>query len=230
MSAKEQPVIFPIFEECKSFVLDSFWRDEFTKLACNRFPSGMRYDAVHHNLILKLDGKKSEVIALPEDNPAETFRAVMKILRGRYDMRSSRDLKVQKKAIEDAMKKREVDLDCEFKNIKPRHLKDQLIMDYLLGLKTMHRLTNSEFRHLVSVVQLGFQFRSLTPNDVVYANCIVSDITGLEFDEENRIFVTTAETSYPTSKTEKTAHPDKFYTCLKKFIHDDNNRARKFAC
>lgn len=227
-SNKEQPVIFPIFEECKTFTLDSFWRDELGKLACNRFPPGLRYDAAHHNLILKLDGKKSEVHALSEDSPSDAFQTVMKILKTRYDMRSSRDLKVQKKAIAEAMKKRETDLDCEFKNIKPRHLKDQLIMDYLLGLKTQYSLTAPEFKHLVSVVQLGFQFKSLSPNDVVYADGIVSDIQGLDFDEDSRAFIT-PQTSGPVSKTEKTTSPDKFYSCLKKFIHDDHNRAKKFT-
>lgn len=226
-SAKEQLVIFPIFDDCKTFTLDAFWRDEFTKLACNRFPMGMRYDAVHHNLVLKLDGRKTEVVALPEDSPADTFQIIMKILKGKYDMRSSRDLKVQKKAIEDAMRKREVDMDCDFKNIKPRHLKDQLIMDHLFDLKSKHRLTNTEFKYLVSVVQLGFQFRSLSPNDVIYADGVVSDIQGLEFDEENRVFIT-PESSGPGSKTEKTTGPDKFYSCLKKFIHDDNTRVKKF--
>lgn len=228
MGHKEQSVIFPIFDECKVFTLDSFWRDEFGKLACNHFPPGMRYDSNHHNIILKLDGKKTEVISLPEDKPAETFQVIMKILKERYDMRSSRDLKVQKKAIEDAMKKREIDLDCEFRNIKPRQLKDQLIMDYLLSLKLRYRLSNSEFRHLVSVVQLGFQFRSLSPSDVIYADGVVSDIQGLKFDNKNRVFVT-PQYSCSTSKTEKAAGPDKFYSCLRKFIHDGNNRARKFC-
>ena len=105
MGAKEQPVIFPIFDECKAYTCDSFWKEEFAKLACNRFPPGMRYDAAHHNIILKLDGKKSEVVALPEDSPAEAFQVVMKVLIGIYVMRSSRDLKIQKTVIEDAMKK-----------------------------------------------------------------------------------------------------------------------------
>ena len=221
MSNKEQPVIYPIFDECKAYTLDSFWKDEFAKLACNRFPPGLRYDALRHNLILKLEGRKSEILALSPDNPADAFQVVMKVLKGRYDMRSSRDLKVQKKAIQDAMKKRETDLDCEFKNIKPRHLKDQLIMEYLLGLKMDRRLTAAEFRHLVSVVQLGFQFRSLSPSDVDYSEGIVKSIKGLEFDEKKRIF-TTPHHPGPVSKTEKTTGSDKFYSGVKKFIHDDN--------
>ena len=230
MSNKEQSIIFPIFEECKTFTLDSFWRDEFSKLACNRFPPGLRYDAHHHNLVLKLDGKKTEVLALPENDAAGAFQIVMKILKGRYDMRSSRDLKIQKKVIEDAMKKREMDLNCEFKDIKPRQLKDQLIMDYLTSLKTKHHLANSEFRQLISVVQLGFQFKNLSPGDVVYdTEKGVSDIHGLKFDDKTRMFVTPHSQSWSSSKTEKGIGPDRFYSCLRKFIHDDNSRVKKFS-
>lgn len=226
MATKEQLAIFPIFEECKTYTLDPFWRDKFSEFASNRFPPGMRYDAIHHNLVLKIDGKKSEVAALSEDEPSETFQTMMKILKEKYDMKSSRDLKVQKKAIEEAIKKREVDLDCEFKNIKPRHLKDQLIMDYLAGLKQHHELTNIEFKHLISVVQLGFQFRSLSPSNVDYSNGVVSKITGLTFDEKKRIFTTPSPG--PISKPEKSTNIDRFYSSVKKFIQDDKNRVKKF--
>ena len=228
-AVKEQHVIFPIFEECKNFTLDSFWRDEFSKLACNKFPPGMRYDSLHHNIILKTEGKKTEVLALPENNPSEAFQVVMKILKGRYDMRSSRDLKVQKKAIEDAMKKRDIDLNCEFKNIKPRHLKDHLIMEYLLKLKQTYLLTNTEFKHLVSVVQLGFQFKSLTPGDVNYADGVVSGIEGLVYDEKRRRFSTPDAATPPPCKQEKNTCPDRFYSTLKKFIHEDKARVKKFC-
>jgi len=228
MSSKEQSIIFQIFDDCKTYTLDLFWRDKFAEFACNRFPPGMRYDATHHNLVLKLDGKKTEVIALHEDNPTETFQIIMKVLKEKYDMRSSRDLKIQKKAIDDAMKKREVDLDCEFKNIKPRNLKDQLIMDYIAGLKLEHNLTEKEFKHLISTVHLGFQFRSLSPSDVIYSNCIVSDIVGLEFDEENRIFITPQYSGH-VSKPDKSSTADKFYSHSKKFIHENNTRMKKFT-
>lgn len=228
MAIKERAVIFPIFEECKSFTLDSFWRDKFTEFSCNQFPPGMRYDSTRKNLVLKIDGKKTEFVSVNDNNPAETFQSMMRILRGKYDMRSSRDLKVQKKTIEEAMKKHEVDLNCEFKNIKPRNLKDRLIMNYISSLKIKHKLTDFEFNYLISVVQLGFQFRSLSTNDVVYADGAVTDITGLVFDEKNRIFTTPKYTG-TIPKSEKASSADKFYSNLKKFIHEDTNRAKKFS-
>lgn len=228
MSTKERAVIFPIFEECKSFTLDSFWRDKFTEFSCNQFPPGMRYDASRKNLVLKIDGKKTEFVSVNDKNPSETFQSMMRILRGKYDMRSSRDLKVQKKTIEEAMKKHEVDLNCEFKNIKPRNLKDRLIMNYISSLKIKHKLTDLEFNYLISVVQLGFQFRSISTSDVVYVDGAVTDITGLEFNEKNRIFTTPKYTG-TIPKSEKSSSADKFYSNLKKFIHEDVTRAKKFS-
>lgn len=219
-------IIHPLFEECKNYTLDPYWKDKFSNFAHNRFPVGVRYDPAHRNLILKLDGKKTEVVALPEDDAAYSFQIVMKILRERLDMHSNRDLKTRKEKMVTDSHALRCDLDCEWKKIKPRHLKDQLMMDYIAGLKQKYNLTPPEVKHLISVVQLGFQFRAFSQDDVNFSKGVVKNIEGLKFDSKTRKFMIP---EYPSSKTsDKASTADKFYSNLKKFLKDDAIRSSKF--
>lgn len=226
MTTRERVVIFPLFEECKNYTLDRCWMDWFANFACNKFPSGVKYDPKHHNLILKIGTKTTEVIALPED-PPQLFTVLMTILKQKLGMRSSRDLKIQKEEMEAAIKHRSADLDCDFKRIKPKHLKDQLIMNYIASLKEKYNLTRSEYNDTVSTIQLGFQFKSIVPDDVVYENGTILDIKGVHFDEQTRRFSTPAYAKLP-SKPEKQSSADKFLASLHKFIKDNNLRAQKY--
>jgi len=219
-------VIHPIFDECRGFTLDSFWQEQFSMFAANKFPMGVRYDSAHKNLILKLEGKRSEVIAIPDDRPTETFQIMMNVLKGRLNMRSTRDLQIERKALDDAVKKRTVELGCEWKKIKPRQIRDQLMMDFIGELKTYYSLTLVEYRKLVCAIQLAFQFKSLTPDDVVYdaEEGKVTDINGLVFDEQTREFQVPKCPAASTKTTERPSVSTKFYTTLVKYYKENNAR------
>jgi hypothetical protein len=226
MGAKERIIIFPIFEECKSYTLDSCWIDCFSNFACNRFPPGVRYDAKHGNLVIKI-GKTIESIALPEES-SQLFTTLMTIMKQKLGMRSTRDLKIQKEEIEHTIKQRNIDLECDFKKIKPKYIKDQLIMNYIISLKEKYTLNPSEYNSVVSLIQLGFQFKSLTSDNVVYQNGAIQSIDGLEYNVKKRKFTIPP---YPKvcAKVEKVSTADKFVTGIHKFIKDNNLRAQKFA-
>lgn len=225
MGARERSIIFPIFEECKNYTLDQCWMDWFSNFACNKFPPGVKYDPKHNNLILKV-GKTMEIIALPED-PANLFSTLMSVMKQKLGMRSTRDIKIQKDEIENAIKQRNIDLECDFKKIKPKHLKDQLIMNYIIHLKEKYGLDSNEYNVVASMVQLGFQFKSITPDCVIYEDGAIQSIEGLEFDEKKRKFTIP---SYPkvATKIEKITSTDKFIAGMQKFIKENNIRAQKF--
>lgn len=226
MGTKERAIIFPIFEECKNYTLDRCWMDWFSNFACNRFPPGVKYDPKHKNLIIKI-GNKTDVIALPDD-PPQLFVTLMAVMKQKLGMRSTRDLKIQKEEIENMMKQRSTELECDFKKIKPKHLKDQLIMNYIISLKEKYGLTSSEYSTVISLVHLGFQFKSITPDDVVYENGVIQHINGLQYNAKKRKFTLPAYAKIP-AKVEKISTADKFVAGIHKFIKDNNQRAQKYS-
>lgn len=227
MSAKERAIIFPLFEECKNYTLDKCWMEWFSNFACNKFPSGVKYDPKNRNLILKIENKPMEIVGLPED-PPQLFNTLMFIMKQKLGMRSTRDLKIQKEQIDHVIKQRNIDLECDFKKIKPAHLKKQLIMNYIISLKQKYGLSSSEYNMAVSTVQLGFQFKAIKVDDVIYEEGEIKDIKGLVFDSKKRKFNLPSYAKIPT-KVEKPPPVDKFACGVQKFIKENNARVQKFA-
>lgn len=225
---KESVVIHEIFEECSKFTLDSFWVEKFKNFACNKFPPGVRYDPRKNTLSIKTDDKKkAEVLVLPT-KPSEVFTTMMNILKTRLNMCSSRDLKIKKEEIEELMNQKICDMNCEWGKIRPRHLKDHLIMDYLATLKGKYKLNDSEARTLAAIIFIGFKFKYISQSDVCYEEGIVKDIKGLKFNKKTREFtIPYSKSSVYPSKTKQTA-PNKMYLSVDRFIKNDTNRMNKY--
>lgn len=220
-------IIFPIFESCVSLTTDPYWKEVFGNLSVGRFPPELRYDPNHHNIILRVE-KKPEVIAIPDHSVTETFKILMMVLKSRVGMKSTRDLKLQKEEMTDLATTRSSTLDCGWKKLHPRSIKEHLIMKYLTKLEKKYSLTPAEKKNLVSLVQLGIQFRSIPPDNIVYERRKVRDIKGLEFDEHNRTFSVPKEK--PASLTcEKTPTQNRVYTGLDKFLKEDKARLAKLS-
>jgi hypothetical protein len=218
-------VIFPIFDRCKDYTLDNYWRDWFINCAHNKFPPGLRYDANHKSLLVKT-AKSTESIIL-SDEPIDTFKIMMRVFREMLEMKSAKDLQVQSDELEEARKKRAINLECEWKKLKPRHIRDQFILNYIADMKKKYDLKAIETRQLASVIQLGFQFHNLTSDDVEYSSGIIHNIAGLCFDEKKRIFYTTKKPTASSSKSEKNAASSKFYQSVDKFIREYSARSSK---
>jgi hypothetical protein len=216
--------IYPVFEECGKYTLDPFWKEKFRELSNNIFPKGLRYDASANKFTIDI-GKKVKHIKLPDKTP-ELFKKIVEILKTEFGVLSSREVNARQG--KENLKKKEEELDCKFKDIKPRHVKDQLIMNFLSELKKRYKLNAREFSDLIATIQIGFQFKSLNNNDVDYRDGEIKNIKRLTFVESTRKFKT-PEIVAPTSRSEKTQNSDKFSSLVKKYIKDNDARIAKFV-
>jgi hypothetical protein len=221
-------IVHPLFAECSQYTLDPFWKEKFENFSFNKFPNGVRYDAQHQNLILKLPGKKTEVVALPYEDIPRTFQIIMGVLKEKLGLMSNRDIKINKEALKEDKQNNTTDLDCEWKKIKPRGLKDQLMSDYILYLRSKYSLTSAETRQLTSVIQLGFQFKAFSQDDVIFKRGKVKGIQGLVFNKETRKFESPEYIKCSSKATTKNTNPEKFYSMVKKFMKENSLRTTKF--
>lgn len=217
--------IHPIFEKCMQYTLDEYWRDVFASCAENKFPPGVRYNPSTHTLYVKKDTKKASPIGLPEE-PVDVFKRMMKVFRNDCEMSSSRDIEIQKEDLEDMQKQCTIDLNCDWKKIKPRYLKEQLIFEYVGKLKITHSLNPAEVRKLLSIIQLGFQFKQLTADDIDYSCGVIDGIDGIEFDVEKRSFYIDRPQRNASTKTERNAKPTKFNQSCDRFLKEYQKRFR----
>jgi hypothetical protein len=219
-------VIFPIFRECKKFTLDTFWQEMFEGFSVNRFPNGLKYDPVKHALRVKVMNKKTSEIVPLTDKPYEVFQTVMKTVKDKLGKRSNRDMQDQQDNLDNICRERALELNCPWKKIKSRYVKEQLLLNFINDLREKYNLSPSEVSKATSIIGLGFQFKELTNDGVVCEDGKILSIEGLEFDEEARQFKTTP-TKHVTLKPEKITVPNKFYRALDKYIKD--YQLRSFA-
>ena len=211
------PIIFPIFLECAKYTLDSYWKEIFNNCAHNKFPQGIKFDSNAKNFIISTK-KNKEIIPLIKD-PIQLFQLLMNIFKNKFEMKSTRETKFQKDKINKIKKRRDSNLDCEWKKIKPKNLKDQLIYNYIDFLEKKYNLNTLEVRNLLSVIQLGFQFRTIQPDHVNYSNGIVHGIKGLVFNKDKRLFKIKNK-SVKTTKNDKSSLTNKFYSMIDKFVKE----------
>jgi len=226
-----QVLIYPIFAECKDYTLDPFWQDIFLKCACNRFPKNLRYNNKNSTINIKTPcaggRSKTEVIDIPDD-PVEIFQAMMFVFREKLGLRSTRDLQTQALELEGIKQKIKVDLDCDWKKLKPRTLKDELIMNYVMKLIEEYNLDPKDSRVLLPTIYLGFQYKKLTAEHVEYEKGVIKNIIGLEIDPVEKRFYITNEPKV-INKSEKTVQPRRFWRDIDKFLRDDRSKRLKMV-
>lgn len=183
-------VLYPTFAECSEYTLDPYWKDIFKQCSRNKFPKGCSYDPKNHVLYVKDTSRGSQnhrmSINLP-DGSSETFDILMNIFRKNLKCRSPQDLQRSRQDLKDIKDSIEVDL-SEWKKIKPRSLKDIMIMRYISKMEESLNLTKEEANELYTTIKVGMQFNKIKPDDIDYSNETINSIQGLEYDENTRTF------------------------------------------
>ena len=148
----------------------------------------------------------------------------MQVFREKLGMYSSYDLQIKKGALEEIQNQHRVDLNCDWKKLKPRSIKDFIILKYVSKLRQKYRLTAKETKQLLTTIRLGFQFKKLKSEDIDYNNGSIMNINGLIYDEILRVWTTINPPSYSASTSEKLLVTQKFNQSIDKFLRDHKSR------
>jgi len=221
---RRKMTVHRIFEECASYTLDEYWKDIFMMCASNKFPKGLRYDPVKRTLYSKLD--RVEAISVPKE-PTEAFLVIIEVFRRHPHLLSPQEL-TRKKAHMREMLQLSSLRNCEWKQIRSKHTREFLISSYVQEMKDKHKLTTREAKNLFALVNLGFQFKKLSNDDVVFEEGRITDIKGLVYDSKTRGFCLTGEEKQTASKVAKGAIVDSFYQTLDRYVKDYQARRSRF--
>ena len=221
-------IIHPIFTECQQYTLDEYWNDIFLACACNKFPRGMRYDEKSFTISVRpiSQGGKSKIenIEVPQTSK-ELYLCMMDLFKEKLGLYSPRDIRIKKEELEDIQNRHRINLDCEWKKLKPKSTKDTMITNYVAFLKIKYNLSPKEARELLNTVNIGFQFKKLDSDHVDYEKGEIKNIEGLVFDADARKFSLTNKPK-KTSKTEKAKNTQKFSQALDRYFRDYHNHKK----
>lgn len=238
MSSTNQPLLrsavsYEIFDQCSEYVLDTYWKDIFQSCARNKFPRGVRYTEDPPSLVVKVpisgNRTRNEIFSLPSE-PKEALSVLMTVFKDVLGLRSNKDLNLQKRELEEAARNSPVQVNCEWKKIQPRTLKDIIIMRYVLELREKHNLSSREAKGLYDLITQGFQFKRITTDDIDYENGKINNIKCLEFKPETGFTLTNdyKECSEKSRAGNNHIVPSKkFSQSIDRFIREYNSRRLK---
>lgn len=228
-------VIYPIFIECKEYVLDGYWKDVLSQCAINRFPKGIRYKVTmnpgssddsgfEHIFSIKTMKKLGsrggvEVINLPTE-PKVLAGCLLSIFREKLDMYSSLDLQIKKEEFEVMNSSLKVNYDCTWKELKPKNVKDMMIRNYVIELQKRHSLTDGQARKLLSEINCCVQLKILDQESIVYSSGKIQSIDGIISNPDEPLKVNifeSANVQQKNSKVEKATRVSRLQQSTDKF-------------
>jgi hypothetical protein len=188
----DKSILYPHILKAEQLSIDKDWKDIMHSCACGKFPKGIRYDNSKSTLHIRYKNENrinTEVITLSTD-PQKCHNTLLYVFKDLLLLRSSLDVSTSKKELETMRVKNSVNLDCEWKKLKPKSVKNYILMNFAISQVKKHGMTGSkDAMKLNRLIQLGFQFRQLISDDVRYNNGVISSISGVKFnasdDSEN---------------------------------------------
>jgi hypothetical protein len=202
-----QDIIHERFLRCKAFTFDSYWKEIIHNCAFDRFPKGVTYDQNKNLLHVKQQDMKKISYPIPEGD-VETYELLIYIFKEFIGLKSQYDLIFNRQELDRF--KMLADLDCEWKKLKPRSIKNHILMNFAVS-KTQKP---KEAKILYHILQIGFQFKILTNDDIDYEKGVILSINGLEYDSLSKSYrLTNSRKSLP--RTDRTLSQN---NRLKQFI------------
>lgn len=183
-------VIYNHIDKCRELTGDPYWKDVIYSCACGGFPKGIKYEVNKATLNVRYEhGRKfqTETFTLT-DKISETYEILMFIFKSLLGMRSDTDISKIKSELEVIRKTNDIEMDCEWKKLKPRSVKNHILMNYAITKTESLGLEPRTANNLYRIIQLGFQFKNLTSNNINYKQGKILSISGLDFDKQSETF------------------------------------------
>jgi len=179
--------------EAKKYTEDAHWIDIFDSCARNRFPKNAKYNHNKNILYVRTDvtGKqRTETLTLPTD-PKNCYETLMHVFKNLLGLKSDDDIKKSKQQLENARQQNYIELNCEWKKLKPRTVKNHILMNFVLEKIKEYDLDKKNVTKLYKLIQIGIQFKQLSSDDFEYEDGVIYSICGLEYDEKIKFFTLT---------------------------------------
>ena len=179
-------MFYPIFEECKQYTLDSYWREIFSNCAHNKFQKGIYYDPKKNFIHILENSHINESVSLPSE-PTDVFQTMMFIFKNKLGLISPYEISIKDKKINEVFSIRQKNI--KWKTVKQKNIRDQMLLQYITKLSSKHNLTAEQRKKLISQIHLGFHFRHITNDDVIDEDGEIQEIKNVEFDSSSKNFV-----------------------------------------
>lgn len=175
---RKKELIYPFLLNCCKYTEDSFWKIVFENLAYSKAPYGvyifkdfLSCSYKDKEFSYKIDKNKS---------PQILYKEIKKLLKTKLGLCSNIDLQNKKELYENVEKYLETNRD-DWKKIRRKNIKDQIIEEYIINNMKKFDITVREAQRLLSIITLSLQFKVITNKDIDYKDQQIYNITGINF-------------------------------------------------
>lgn len=215
-------ILYPLFEECATYTVDPYWREIFENCARGKFPKNTKFDAATSTFHIKT-AKTNDVFAIPNDS-LNAFKIITNVLRDKAKLRSSRDLQLTKEEMDIVRQGHDCEINDDWKKIKNKSTKEYLLVEFAQHLRKQYQLTASTATKILSSLNLAFQLKSLTPNDVEMLNGRITRIHGFEINENRKISIRSIPSANTRSSDATVTLSDKYTNAIDRYVRDYNKK------
>jgi len=181
---KVRDIVFPALYEASELIKDEYWKEFFVDLSKNKMARKIHIDDkyVSHN------GKKvSFNYCYHDKKPQEIAVELRRILSDTFSMYSETDeVNEREHMLAYANEFKENKTEDDWKKVKNRKFKDHLITNYVLRLKTEHKLSNAAARYAYSVIfDSLFLYRTHKASDIAMVDGQITSIDDIIITSTN---------------------------------------------
>lgn len=160
-----------LFSVLKTKTTDNFWISVFDSCIEGKFPSGIRYDPSNKIISYRnTSGAKQKIdhIHLKGMSDDSIFLVIMDIFHTKAGLFSPTESSLNIKQTQTSQQEK------EWKKIKPKCVKDAMLLDFIIGMN----LSPKESKNAFNSLRIGLQFKQILPSDIIFEGTTISKVGG----------------------------------------------------
>lgn len=174
----KRDVIYPIFLKCLVFAEDMFWKETFEEFSYGNCVHGAYISKGY--ICSSLKGK--EFVYKFADKPeTKIYSDITKLLKEKLNIMSKNDKKILIEEFEEVERQLKSLKNLEWCNIKKKSVKDIMFQNYLINMKKVYSLRDSQIKKIYNFINLGIMLKSIKNSDIVYESGEIKEIIGISF-------------------------------------------------
>lgn len=181
-------IMYPVFLECSNIGDDIYWKKFFNDLSIGRCPKSIY---INNDFILSSNRKYPFSFNIPttytKEDVINIYNNLKRLLLENTDICSDNDIKLKNEEMIKTHK--EITNDTQWSDIKKKHTKEILILNFVVDMKNVYDLNNCAMRHLFSLITLSFLYKTHTSKDIIFENKKILQIKDIIYDNKVGYFI-----------------------------------------
>lgn len=161
---KTRIIVYPLFFEASHYATDPFWKRMLQDLSYGDFPWGI---TIKDNMFVCTIKNKDFNFSLQDLTAEQLCSTIYILFQTKLNIYSNQDCVIQKNKLD-------LSISMEWDDIKKKTLKNVLIENYVILMKSKYSLTIKQMKKLFCVIMTGLYFKQIKNKDISYDSKSVS--------------------------------------------------------